>query len=427
MKRRILILAPTVMVLAAAGWLVLHVARRAQAGAPATAGVPATTVKRGDVTFTVTAKGELQGGNSQMLVVPMVGGGTLAITALSESGELVEAGQVVARFDTTEQEYKLREAEADLAEAEQQVIQAQAESQAKEEEARYAILDARTELKVAEYEARKNEVSARIVARLNDLAVAAAQDKLRQLEKDLPDRLATARAGIAIQQAGRMRAQTAAATARRYIDSMTLRATRRGYVARQANTDGNFRWGSYVPAMQVGDMVRPGVAVAQIPDLENWEVSMKISELDRGHLAVGQTVEIRVIALPGAVYRGRVKVLGGTTGPFWNRYSDCRASIDQPTPELRPGMSSIVRITTETHRNALWLPSQALFDSGGRKFVYLQSGTSFMPVDVKLVRRSESQAVVEGLREGQLVALADPEQMRKRQTQSSGALKAISR
>ena len=154
---------------------------------------------------------------------------------------------------------------------------------------------------------------------------------------------------------------------------------------------------------------------------------MRISELDRGHLALGQAVEIRVVALPGTTFQGRVKTLGGTTGPFWDRYSECRAAIDRASPELRPGMSARVRITTETRRNALWLPSQALFDSGGRKFVYLQSGGSFTPVDVKLVRRSESQAVVEGLREGQLVALADPEQMRKRQTPASGALKAISR
>ena len=427
MKKRMLILASAVVLVVAAGWVIFRAARRAQAGAPASAGVPTTAVKRGDVTFTVTTKGELQGGNSQMLVVPMVGGGTLAITALAESGELVEAGQVVASFDSTEQEYKLREAEADVAEAEQQVTQAQAESQAREEEARYSILQARTDLQFAEYEARKNEVSARIVARMNDLAVAAARDKLSQLEKDLPDRLATARAGIAIQQAGRMRAQTTATTARRYIESMTLRATRRGYVARQPNTDGNNQWGSYLPALQVGDMVRPGMAVAQIPDLENWEISMRISELDRGHLAVGQVVEIRVVALPGATFQGSVKTLGGTTGSFWDRYSECRATIDHPSQALRPGMSAQVRITTETRRNALWLPSQALFESGGRKFVYLQSGASFTPVDVKLVRRSESQAVVEGLREGQVVALADPEQMRKRQTPSSGALKAISR
>ena len=51
--------------------------------APATEpklGVPVTTVKRSDVSFAVNARGELQGGKTQMLTVPMTGGGSLTIT-----------------------------------------------------------------------------------------------------------------------------------------------------------------------------------------------------------------------------------------------------------------------------------------------------------------------------------------------------------
>ena len=67
--------------------------------------VPTTSVKRGDVVFTVTARAELQGGNSEMLVAPMMGGTELVLTELRSSGELVKEGEVVAQFDTTEQEY----------------------------------------------------------------------------------------------------------------------------------------------------------------------------------------------------------------------------------------------------------------------------------------------------------------------------------
>ena len=63
--------------------------------------VPSAAVKRGDVAFTVSAKGELQGGNSEMLSAPMAGGGALSITFLRESGELVKQGDVVVKFDTT--------------------------------------------------------------------------------------------------------------------------------------------------------------------------------------------------------------------------------------------------------------------------------------------------------------------------------------
>ena len=65
--------------------------------------VPTTAVKRGDVTFTIAAKGELQGGNTQMLQVPMTGGQPISITYLRASGEMVQKDDDVVLFDTTEQ------------------------------------------------------------------------------------------------------------------------------------------------------------------------------------------------------------------------------------------------------------------------------------------------------------------------------------
>src|SRR5260370_28856632 len=112
--------------------------------------VPTTTIKRGDLTLTVTARGEMQGGNSEMLTAPMTGGNEMAITSLRNPGEAVNAGDVIAQFDTTEEGYKLKEAEANLAEAEHQVAQAQAERQAKEEEDRYSLLQAKARLQMAE-------------------------------------------------------------------------------------------------------------------------------------------------------------------------------------------------------------------------------------------------------------------------------------
>jgi HlyD family secretion protein len=389
--------------------------------------IPSTTVKRGDVPFTVSAKGDLQGGNTEMLSAPMTGGGALAIKTLRESGELVKQGDVVVEFDTTEQEYKLREAEADLAEAEQQVIQATAESEAKEEEARLALLQAHKDLDVAELEARRNALLPRITARQNELAVSASLDKVKQLEKDLNERIAAAHAGIAIQEAARTKAKVASQTAQRNIDSMTLKAKTTGYVARQPNNDGNFRWGSYLPALQVGDNVRAGMAVAQIPDLQNWEAVARIGELDRGHLALGQLTEINIVALPDVKFTGKIKNIGGTTGPPWDRHFDTKISIEKPSPDLRPGMSVRMVITTELMKSVLWLPAQALFEADNRKFVYLNSGGGYSRKDVKLVRRSESRVVIEGLAEGQLVALANPEQTSKSSANSGGAMQAIQR
>jgi HlyD family secretion protein len=389
--------------------------------------IPATRVKRGDVTFTVTAKAELEGGKSEMLVAPMMGGSQLNLTALRSSGELVKAGDVVVQFDTTDQEFKLKEAQADLAEAEEQVVQAQADSQAKAEEAQYELVQAKADLRQAELEARRNPLLAAITARQNTLAVDAARDKLRQLEHDIPNRQANATAGIAIQEAARNKAKVQAETAQRNIESMTLKAHMGGYVSVQQNTGGNFFMdGMKLPIFQVGDTVRPGMSVAQIPDLSNWEATARIGELDRGHLAEGQKVGLSVIAIPEKTFVGHIKNIGGTAGVPWDRHFDCSIAIDNPSPELRPGMSAKVVITTETLRNVLWVPAQAVFESDGRSFVYLQSGTAFVPADIKVVRRSESQVVLTGLKDAALVAMANPdEQGKKAGSGAGGAMQAI--
>jgi hypothetical protein len=392
--------------------------------------LPTTHVKRGKVVLTVAARGELQGGNSEMLTAPMTGGGDMAITYLRDPGELVEPGDTVVQFDITEQEYRLKEAEADLAEAEQQVIKAQADSEASEEEARYAMMNAESDVKLAEIEIRRNQFLSAIAARQNDIALEAARNRQRQTSQDFTNKKATFAAGINIQRAVENRAKVQADIARKNIENMTLKAKTGGYVNIQQNSNQNMiYWGMSLPPYQLGDNVGGGQAVAQIPDLKSWEVSASVGELDRGHLHEGQPVSIRVVALAGREFPGHVKFIGGTTGPPWDRKFESRITLDQPAPELRPGMSSNMIITVDTIDNVLWIPTQALFESDGRTYVYSHGPNGFIPHDVKLTRRSESQAIITGINEGELVALSTPDQQTKSAgaVQQSGAMKALSK
>ncbi len=76
-------------------------------------------------------------------------------------------------------------------------------------------------------------------------------------------------------------------------------------------------------------------------------------------------------------------------------------------------MTSNMVITIETLDNVLWIPSQALFESDGRTFVYARGPSGFVPHDVTLVSRSESQAVITGIKEGEIVAMSNPDQQLK--------------
>jgi len=392
--------------------------------------LPTTRVKRGKVILTVAARGELQGGNSEMLTAPMTGGGDMAITYMRDPGEMVEPGDTVVQFDTTEQDYRLKEAEADFAEAQQNVIKAEADAESSEEESRYAKLSADSEVKIAEIEIRRNPFLAAITARQNELALEAAKNRQRQSTQDYTNKKTTATAGIAIQKAIENRAKVQADIARKNIENMTLKAKTGGYVNIQQNSNQNMiYWGMSRPPYQLGDTVGGCQAVAQIPDLKSWEVAASVCELDRGHLKEGQKVTIRVVAVPGREFPGKVKFIGGTTGPPWDRKFESRITLDAPAPELRPGMTSNMIITVDTIDNVLWIPTQALFESDGRTYVYARGPSGFVPHDVKLVRRSESQAIVEGINETDVVALTTPDQQIKSAgtIQQTGAMKALSK
>jgi multidrug efflux pump subunit AcrA (membrane-fusion protein) len=425
--RTVLILLSVLAVIGALAWGAIRIVRATTATTALE--LPTTSVKHGRVTLTVACRGELQGGNSEMLAAPMISGTDMAITSLREPGELVSPGDVVVQFDTTEQEFKLKEAEADLAEAQQLVIKAEADSLATAEESQYAMLSAQSDVQLAELEIRRNPTLAAIAARQNEILLEAARNRLRQATQDLTNKKTTSSAGIAIQKALENKARVMADLARKNIENMTLKAKTGGYVNVQQNTNQNMMyWGMQLPPFQLGDTARSGMAVAQIPDLNSWEVSANVGELDRGHLSVGQKVTIRVVALAGREFAGQVKNIGGTTGPPWDRRFEARISLLQAAPELRPGMTSNLVITVETLDNVLWIPAQALFESDGRTFVYTRGPSGFVPHDVSLVRRSESQAVVTGIKEGEIVAMSNPDQaLKSGAAQSGGAMKALAK
>jgi HlyD family secretion protein len=427
MKIRVLVSVIAVGAFGALAWGALRVGQATTRDARAD--IPTAHVKKGRVTIVVAARGELQGGNSEILTAPMAGGGDLAITFLREPGEPVQPGEVVARFDTTQQEFTLREAEADLAEAEQQVLKAEADSEVTLEEARYQVLSTAADVRLAELEVRKNGGGLPAVqARQNEIALEATRNLEKQAHQDLDNKTATAPSGIAIQTAAVNKAKVIAQNARTTIDGMVLKAKTAGYVHIQQNSNQNMLYyGQQLPLFQVGDGARAGQAVAQIPDMRNWEVSARIPEVDRGHLKPGQPVNVRVAAVPGRVFNGHIKSIGAASGSAWQRTFESRIGLDDGSPELRPGMSANILITVESLDDVLWVPSQALFESDGRSFVYLRTAGGFTPRDVALVRRSESQAVISGITENEVVALSNPNQASTKPSQVDGVMNAISK
>ena len=91
--------------------------------------------------------------------------------------------------------------------------------------------------------------------------------------------------------------------------------------------------------------------------------------------------------------------------------------------QLRPGLTGQITIVGEKKANALYIPRQALFLKDGKQTVYLKKGTGFEQLAVGVIAENESRAAIQGIREGDAVALIDPTAPKK--TNSSSATAAL--
>ena len=77
---------------------------------------------------------------------------------------------------------------------------------------------------------------------------------------------------------------------------------------------------------------------------------------------------------------------------------------------LRPGLLADVEIIVEKIPNAVHIPTQAVFEKEGKLVVYVKEGQKFVARPIKIGRRSESTLVVaDGLKSGEVIAMANPE------------------
>ena len=72
--------------------------------------------------------------------------------------------------------------------------------------------------------------------------------------------------------------------AKGYLSKMVLRAPQDGIVNILPNFRAQGSFGSAPPPFKEGDAAWTGAAIAEIPDLSNMRIELKLEEVDRGKL-----------------------------------------------------------------------------------------------------------------------------------------------
>jgi len=400
------VVAAVLLGVAAAGWSRV---------APAASLIPTSPLEKGTVEIRVNAAGDLRATRSTQFFVPPMGA-QLTIVSLANSGTAVKAGDLIAEFDASEQEFALEQANFELQLADQEIAKTEAEAAVLAADDEVALLTARFNVRRAELDARANELVGSLVAQQNLLLLEEARARLTALEKEVQSHTETSTASTAMIRTKRTRALASVATANRNIESLRVVAPFDGFVSVRPNFNalgGIVFSGSAMPDFKAGDAANPGMLFAELIDTTRVEVTAKLAESDRANVAPGQRVEIRVDAAPDIQLTGKVRAVSSVASRQMfeaggERRFDIAFDVEGTHPQVRPGVSTALAISGQVFQNAVHVPRAAIFDVTGQPTVYVKTRSGFEPRAVKVIARTETRAIVEGVDVPAEVALVNP-------------------
>lgn len=186
--------------------------------------------------------------------------------------------------------------------------------------------------------------------------------------------------------------------------------------------------------VSVGDSLAPGNPVVEIIADSRLHVDAAVDEADAARVRLNQPAELRLDALPGRVFTGRVSRVDPVVKRDLKGARTLTVEVEVAGDEaaraagLRPGMSANVEIIVAEKQNVLAVPSNVIVGRGVSRFVYVvqPDGRGYhlrrQPVEVGLSNWERAEIVAglsqnallvaslneKGLDDGVRVQLAEP-------------------
>lgn len=185
--------------------------------------------------------------------------------------------------------------------------------------------------------------------------------------------------------------QAATVLAQARLDKMTIRAPFGGIVG--------------LRDVSVGDYVNQGQDLAPLEAIDPLKVDFRVPEMYLSKLKVGQSLSVRLDAMPGQERSGKVYAVSPLVDAG-GRSILLRAEVPNNDSVLRPGMFARVQLQFGEDQ-ALVVPEAALAPAGQSQFVFRVRDGVAERVEVTLGERREGRAeVLTGVSAGDQVVVA---------------------
>jgi HlyD family secretion protein len=396
--------AAVVTALVAAGGLAASRLRQARADLE----LPVAAARQGEFVVIIRCRGDIKAARSVPIYAPIVP--NLTIAWLAPEGEEVKQGNPIIRFDSSSAQQQLVQKEATLKQAQATLDQAIVQARITAEHDQSDLRDATFAVETARLKTVNNEFVGRIQAEQSKVDLGVAEQKLRVQEANVALHAATDASKIASLTRQRDQARADGELTRSRLAQMEIRAPLTGFVVLASNYNQGPLSGK---SFKVGDNVFSGMSLAEMPDMTSLVMDAKVEEIDRGRIAAGNRVRVRIDALPELTIDATLGTISPLTelGEEWPPIRSFRAyaALERPDPRLRPGMNGGMDIIVNRIPNAISVPAKAVFTHAGHPVVYLANQGRYTAVPVQLLARNPDEVAVSGIPAGTLVALTAPE------------------
>jgi RND family efflux transporter MFP subunit len=359
---------------------------------------------REDFTVQVNASGKVEAALAFEIGPPSASGyWSYDLQWMIPEGSRVKAGDVIARFDTTQLDDNLRNHRADLEKVLQEREKEEKNLEVSLKQLRLDIVKAEGDLKKLEVEsAVPEDLVSTIEVETLRLERELARKRFEFLKEKIDFQQELVRSKLEILDVKKEFSQAKIEYYEKTKAKFNVQAPVDGLVLYVPKFNGD-RW-------EVGEGVWMLAKILKVADTSTLRVEADVLEVDSASISTDQPARVSVDAIPGRLYESSVSEIGKIVRERSiqdrSKVFDAIISLDgMETADLRPGMGVTVTIETRRIPEAITVPLDAIHLSDEGPYVLVEDGS---PVrrPVVLGARNKNRVVVEsGIEEGESVLL----------------------
>jgi HlyD family secretion protein len=233
-------------------------------------------------------------------------------------------------------------------------------------------------------------------------------EKVFQLSKLGPRKEEIARAKGALEQA-----QGQADYEKSLLDATVIRAPVTGTILERAAEKGELVTSGFASTAEGG----PQGLVVSLADLNDLQVELDIAQDDFARLSPKQKGVVTVDSYPDLKWDGIISEIS----PQANRAKatvQVKVQILNPDAHLRPDMNATVKFLADeathatTQPQGVFVPTPAVHDRDGKKFVFLAFDGKAVSREVKILSQRSGGVLVQGLNGGEDVITSAPQELK---------------